>query len=89
MKQKSHLIKVIHAWFAALFWLNELIIIIITEITIFNIKKRILYNIINIFIENENEMKMMMMSDKKIKEWENHHYFIINEINMINCKIIT
>src|SRR5947207_15107728 len=29
------------------------------------------------------------MSDKKAKEWEDRHYLIVDEVSMMDCKVIT
>ena len=86
---KSRLIEAIRAWFAALYRSNELIVTATTGTAAFNVKGRTLHSAVGIPVENGDGMRLITMSDKKAKEWEDRHYLIIDEVSMMDCKVIT
>ena len=85
---KSHLIKAICVWFAALSHLNELIITAMTGTAAFNVKGCTLHSAVGILVENGDGVRVMTMSDKKAQEWQDHHYLIVDEVSMMDCKVI-
>jgi hypothetical protein len=86
---KSRLIEAIRAWFAGLSRSLELIITATTGTAAFNVKGYTLHSAVGIPVENGDGMRVVTMSDKKAKEWQDHHYLIIDEVSMMDCKVIT
>ena len=86
---KSRSIEAIRAWFAALSRSLELIITATTGTTTFNVKGRTLHSAVGIPVENGDGTRVTTMSDKKAKEWEDRHFLIIDEVSMMDCKVIT
>ena len=86
---KSRLIKAIRAWFVALSHWNELMVTATTGTAAFNVKGRALYSAVGIPVENGDGTRVVTMSDKKAKEWEDRQYLIINKVSMMDCKVIT
>ena len=86
---KSRLIEAIPVWFAALSRSNELIVTATTGTAAFNVKGRTLHSAVGIPVENGDGMRLTTMSDKKAKEWQDRHYLIIDEVSMMDCKVIT
>ena len=86
---KSRLIEAIRIWFAALSRTNELVVTATTGTAAFNVKGRTLYSSIGIPVENGDGTRVVTMSDKKAKEWQDCHYIIVDEVSMMDCKVIT
>ena len=86
---KSRLIEAIHVWFAALSRSNELIVTATTGTAAFNIKGRTLHSAVGISVENGDGARVVTMSDKKAKEWQDRHYLIVDEVSMMDRKVIT
>ena len=86
---KSRLIEAIPVWFAALSRSNELIVTATTGTAAFNVKGRTLHSAVGIPVENGDGTRLITMSDKKAKEWQDRHYLIIDEVSMMDCKVIT
>ena len=85
---KSRLIEAIRAWFAALSRSNELIVTATTETAAFNVKGRTLHSAVGIPVENGDGVRVVATSDKKAKEWQDRHYLIVDEVSMMDCKVI-
>ena len=86
---KSRLIEAIHVWFSALSRSNELVVTATTGTAAFNVKGRTLHSAVGIPVENGDGARVVTMSDKKAKEWEDRHYLIVDEVSMMDCNVIT
>lgn len=81
---KALLIAIIRPWFALLNRQNELIVIATTGTAAFNVTDTILHSAANLPIGKQIKKKI---GRSKGNDWINHHYLIIDEINMMDCRM--
>ena len=78
---KSRVIDAIRAWFGMLNRSKELIVTATTGTTAFSIKGSTLHSVLGIPVEKK-------MSRKKKLEWADRQYLIIDEVSMMDRKLI-
>ena len=82
---KSRLIAAIRAWFAVLNRQNELIVTATTGTAAFNVSGITLHSSANLPIGNQSKKKM---GHTKTKDWTDRHYLIIDEVSMMDCRML-
>jgi PIF1-like helicase len=83
---KSRIVNAICAWFASRNRSHELIVTATTGMAAFNIRGETLHSALGIAVEREQ--KNIKMSQKKKKDWANRRYLIIDEVSMLDCKMM-
>ena len=81
---KSRLIAAVRAWFAALNRQNELIITAPTGTAVFNVAGITLHSAGNLPIGKQKKKKM----GSKTKHWKDRQYLIVDEVSMMDCKML-
>src|SRR6266496_4161371 len=81
---KSRLIAAVRAWFAALNRQNELVITAPTGTAAFNVMGITLHSTSNLPIGKQKKKKM----GDKTKHWKDRQYLIIDEVSMMDCKML-
>ena len=82
---KSQLIAAIRAWFAGLNRQKELVITATTGTAAFNIKGIMLHSAVNLPIGQYATKKI---GTAKAKVWADRHYLIVDEISMMDCRML-
>ena len=82
---KSCLIAAIHVWFAVLNRQNELMVTAITCTAAFKVAGITLHSAANLPIGKQTKKKI---DYNKGKDWANHHYLIVDEISMMDSKML-
>ena len=80
----SRLIAAVHAWFAALNRQNELVVTTPTGTMAFNVVGITLHSAGNLPIGKQKKKKM----GSKTKHWKDRQYLIIDEVSMMDCKML-
>ena len=81
---KSRLIAAVRAWFAALNRQNELVVTAPTGTAAFNVMGITLHSAGNLPIGKQKKKKM----GDKTKHWKDRQYLIIDEVSMMDCKML-
>ena len=82
---KSHLIAAIRAWFATLNRQNELIVTATTGTAAFNVAGTTLHSAANLPVGKQVKKDI----DKtKGNDWANRHYLIVDEVSMMDCRML-
>jgi hypothetical protein len=83
---KSRVVNAIRAWFVYLNRSDELVVTATTGTAAFNIRRETLHSALGIAVEwNQQNAKM---SKKKKDEWAPRWYLIIDEVSMLDCKMM-
>jgi ATP-dependent exoDNAse (exonuclease V) alpha subunit len=83
---KSWVVNEIRAWFASHNRSKELIVTATTGTAAFDIQGETLHSALGIAVErNKRNIKM---GKKKKDEWAPHRYLIIDEVSMLDCKMM-
>src|SRR5437762_9406258 len=83
---KSCLIAAIHAWFAVLNRQNELMVTATTCTAAFKVAGITLHSAANLPIGKQTKKKKI--GNSKGKDWANRHYLIIDEVSMMDSKML-
>ena len=81
---KSRLIAAVRAWFAVLNRQNELVVTAPTGTAAFNVAGITLHSAANLPIGNQRKKKI----GSKTKHWTHRQYLIIDEVSMMDCKML-
>jgi hypothetical protein len=81
---KSRLMAAVRAWFAALNRQNELVVTAPTGTAAFNVVGITIHSAGNLPIRKQKKKKM----GSKTKHWKDHQYLIIDEVNMMDSKML-
>ena len=84
---KSRLVDAIKAWFSLLNRSAELIIMATMGAAAFNIQGSTIHSALGITIEWGDKTRKMGV--KKMKEWRDRWYLIIDEVSMLDCKLMS
>jgi PIF1-like helicase len=83
---KSRVVDAIRTWFAARNRSKELIVTATTGTAAFNIRGTTLHSALGLAIEPGHKHRPMSWAKKK--EWRSRRYIIIDEVSMLDCKLI-
>ena|SRR5436190_2998597 len=83
--EKSHLIAAIYAWFAVLNRQKELMVTATTGTAAFHIVWTTLHSAANLPIGKQLKKKI---GNSKAKDWANRHYLIVNEVSIMDSKML-
>jgi PIF1-like helicase len=83
---KSRVVDAVRAWFAARNRSKELIVTATTGTTAFNIGGTTLHSALGLAIEKGDKHRPMSWAKKR--EWATRRYIIIDEVSMLDCKLI-
>ena len=82
---KSRLIAAVRAWFAVLNRQNELMVTATTGSAAFNVAGTTLHSAANLPIGKQKKKKI---GSDKGKGWIDRHYLIVDEVSMMDCKML-
>ena len=83
---KSRVVDAVRAWFATLDRSKELIVTATTGTAAFNIKGSTLHSALGIPVESGDTAHKM--SRKKKGEWADRRYLFVDEVSMMDCKLM-
>ena len=86
---KSRVIEAIRAWFTSLHRANELVVTATTGTTAVKIAGATLHSAVGISIKTGEVNRTSKISKAKATEWADRRYIIIDEVSMMDCKLIT
>src|SRR6266496_4174599 len=82
---KSHLVAAVCVWFAVLNRQNELMVTTTTGMAAFNVAGITLHSTANLPIGKQKKKKI---GNDKGKDWTNRHYLVVDEVSMMDCKML-
>jgi hypothetical protein len=84
---KSRVIEAVRSWFTVLNRQHELVVTSLTGVAAFNIRGSTLHSALGIKVEKEDIDRKM--TDSKKREWFDRNYLVVDEVSMIDSKLIT
>src|SRR5579859_2292492 len=85
---KSTLIKAVHLWFERNNQGHKLIVTATTGSVAVKINGSTVHSAVCIPIETPDGKRVGKLTLKKIAEWTERRYMIIDEVSMLDCKVI-
>jgi hypothetical protein len=85
---KSRLINAIRAWFRKNGRKDELIVAATTGSAAVKIKGTTVHSAVSIPIERSDGKRKAKLTTKQVEEWQKHRYMVIDEISMLDCRVM-